>query len=235
MSYFLDSAIINYGGNFGCFGTSSIFFDDSKDLGGTEECLLQYIIKKIKIFSGKKNEKEIIGGIQLIYQNLKSKEIKELDARKGNVDYEDENIDIFELHSGEYLINFFVRISEDRDYICQLGFETNKCRKILKGSDNGENKIITTNGGRNLILATFGHYNINFESIGVLYINIEDYLKKFYKGYFELKFKLKKDEKYKKKIEKSYETLSTSDKMLLKSCLLPDSTFNIIMKYCIFS
>ena len=204
-------------------------------MGGTEESLLQYIIKKIKIFSGKKNEKEIIGGIQLIYQNLKSKEIKELDARKGNVDYEDENIDIFELHSGEYLINFFVRISEDRDYICQLGFETNKCRKIVKGSDNGENKIITTNGGRNLILATFGHYNINFESIGVLYINIEDYLKKFYKGYFELKFKLKKDEKYKKKIEKSYETLSTSDKMLLNSCLLPDSTFNIIMKYCIFS
>ena len=204
-------------------------------MGGTEESLLQYIITKIKIFSGKKNEKEIIGGIQLIYQNLKSKEIKELDARKGNVNYEDENIDIFELHSGEYLINFFVRISEDRDYICQLGFETNKCRKILKGSDNGENKIITTNGGRNLILATFGHYNINFESIGVLYINIEDYLKKFYKGYFELKFKLKKDEKYKKKIEKSYETLSTSDKMLLKSCLLPDSTFNIIMKYCIFS
>ena len=174
MSYCLESDIVKYSRHYGYIDLNSQYFDDSKDLGGTEESLLQYVIKKIKIFSGKKNEKEIIGGVQIIYQNLKSKEIKELDAKKGNVDYEDENIDIFELKSGEYLINFFVRVSETRDYICQLGFETNKCRKILKGTDVGENKIITTNGGKNLILAIFGHYNIYLESIRVLYIKIED-------------------------------------------------------------
>ena len=68
----------------------------------------------------------------------------------------------------------------------------------------------------------------------MLYVNLNEYLKKYYIGYFELKFKIKKDEKFKKKIEDDYKNASKENKYLIKVCLLPDNTFNEIMKFCIF-
>ena len=236
MDYCLDIKLANYSNIYGKIDViNSLPFDDSQELGGNEDILLQNLIRKIKIYTKKIKGKEIISGIQLTYQNIKTKEIKELPLRKNNLKNDkDEEMEIFELNPGEYLINFFMRYEFCIDYIYQIGFETNKQRKILKGSDNGEIKNIRINGGANIILGTFGYYNQCLDSLGVLYANLNEYLKKYYIGYFELKFKIKKDEKFKKKIEDDFKKVSKEDKYLIKVCLLPDNTFNEIMKFCIF-
>ena len=133
-SYCLKGDLIKYSGVYGCFGINSKYFDDSFDLGGNEKELLYYILKKIEIFTGKKKDKELIRGIRLTYKNIKTKEIKELSKRRGSQDYDDEEITIFDIQPGEFLINFYIRFANNEDSIFQLGFETNKKRKILKGS-----------------------------------------------------------------------------------------------------
>ena len=235
MNYCLEGDFIQYGNIFGRISVNSKPFDDSKELGGTEDLFLQHLIKSIKIYTKSVKEKDIISGVQLTYQNLKTKKLKELPIRcKSTKSDEKEEIESFELKSGEYLTNFYIRFAFNSEYIYQLGFETNKKRKILKGTEYGEDKNIRTNGGKNLILGTFGYYSENLDSIGVFYVNLEDYLKKYYIGYFELKFKLKKDKKFKENIENNIKDFTDIDKWLFKICLLPDTIFNEIMKFCIF-
>lgn len=234
MSYCLLSNFVKYSFPYGTISLNSKYFDDSKDLGGTEQALLNYTIKNIKIFSCKKEEAIFINGVQLTYKNKRTNELKELEIRKGNIEYEEEEVETFEIKSGEYLTNFYIRIPKDKDIITQIGFETNKKRKILKGEENGENRTIYCNGGQNIIIGTFGHYNQKLDAFGVLFINSKEYIIKFYKIYFDLKFKLKKDEKYRKKIESKYEALSESYKYLLRTCLLPDNPFVEVLKFCFF-
>ena len=193
MNYCLEGNFVQYSDIYGRIDINSKLYDDSQELGGKEEIFLLYLIKKIKIYSKIISKKEIISSIQLTFQNIKTKEIKELPIRtKNNNNIKNDEIEIFELKSGEYLTNFFIRYSIKSNYISQLGFETNKKRKILKGCQFGEDKKIITNGKGNIILGTFGYFNDKLDSIGMLYVNIKDYLKKYYIYYFELKLKLKK-------------------------------------------
>jgi len=233
MSYCLESDVVKYSRHYGYIDLNSKYFDDSKDLGGTDKALLEHIIKSIKIFSGKKDNIIIIGGIQITYWNLKTKENIELNERKGDIQYEDEDIEKFDIKPGEYLTNFYIRFDNNSNYITQLGFETNKKRKILKGCETGELKYININGGENYILGTFGNFNQKLDSFGVLYMNFKDYIQSKYKAYFELEFKIRKDKSFKDKIKQNYETLSESYKYLFKSCTLPNSLFLEIMKFCI--
>ena len=233
MNYCLDGDFVQYSDIYGRIDINSKLYDDSQELGGKEDIFLQYLIKKIKIFSNIINKKEIISGIQLTYQKIRTKEMKDLSIRlKNNI--KSDQIDIFELKSGEYLTNFFVRFSINSKYIYQLGFETNKKRKILKGCEFGEDKKIITNGKENIILGTFGYFSEQMDSFGILYANIIDYIKKYYIGYFELKLILKKNQDFKNKIESNIKNLSEADKCLFKTSLLPDAVFNEIMKFCIF-
>lgn len=234
MAYCLESDLVKYGVNYGSFDLNSIYFDDSQDLGGTDPTFLQNKIKRIKIYTGNMNNEEVIIGIQLTYLNMTTKEIKELPIRKGNVEYNNEDIKTLEINPGEYLINYYIRLSFDLDLIYQIGFETNKNRKLFVGSEKGEEKVTNLNEEKYLIVGTFGHYNKKLESLGVHYVKLKDYIKKFYKAYFELKFKIKKDENYKEKLKAKYLSFKESDKYLFKTCLLPDGAFSIIMKYCIF-
>ena len=130
-----------------------------------------------------------------------------------------EEIEIFELKPGEYLTNFYVRFSLDNKYIYQLGFETNKKRKLLKGTEYGEEKNIRTNGGKNIIIGTYGYYSEFLDSLGLFYVDLEKYLKRYYIGYFELKLKLKNDEKFKANIKKSITDYSEKDKCLFKTTI----------------
>ena len=235
MDYCLEGDLVKYSNIYGRIdlGTSKIF-DDSQDLGGTEDTFLNYIIKQIKIYTKKINNNKIIYAIQLTYKNIKTKELKELPLRGRNEVYKEEDIEIFEIKSGEYLTNFYIRYPLKLDYIYQLGFETNKKRKVLIGTEIDEEKNIITNGGKNIILGTFGYYNNKLDSFGILFIDIKDYLKKFYIGYFELKFKLKNNEKFRNTIENNYKNLKEEDKYLFKACLLPEVAFNFIIKFLMF-
>jgi len=235
MNYCLEGDFIQYSESYGRLDDNSKLFDDSKELGGTEDSFLNYLIKNIKIYTEKKSKKEIITGIQMTYQNIKTKEIKELPLRINNKKHLiNEDFKIIEILRGEYLTNFYIRYMNEAEYIYQLGFETNKKRKIMVGNEYGEDKKIRTNNKGNIILGTFGYFSQKLDSFGILYVNLKDYLTKFYIGFFELKLKLKKDEIFRKENENKFEFFSDSDKFILKTCTLPDGAFFEIIKYCIF-
>jgi hypothetical protein len=243
MNYYLETKLIKNSSLYGKIELeSSKLFDDSKDLGGTEEALFQNIIKKIKIYKKSANNKKYIDAIQLTYRNIETNEIKELDIRTKNSAYSVEDTEEFELKQGEFFTNFNISFPLGINHIYQIGFETNKKRKVLIGSELSKkiaavNNIINNNGNEkfyNIILGTFGYYNKQLDSLGLYYVGLKEYLKKFYYGYFEMKRILKKDEKFRKKLEKNYDNFNQEEKFLFKTCLLPDKAFNEIIKFCMF-
>ena len=235
MNYCLEGDLVQYSESYGRIDDNSKLFDDSNDLGGTEDSFLNYLIKNIKIYTGKKSGKEIIIGIQMTYQNIKTREIKELPLRINNKKHLiNEDLKIIQFLPGEYLTNFYIRYMNEAEYIYQLGFETNKKRKIMVGTEYGEDKKVRTNNKGNIILGTYGYFNQKLDSFGILYMNLKDYLTKFYIGFFELKLKLKKDKLFRNENEKKFESFSESDKFILKTCTLPDGAFFEIIKFCIF-
>ena len=68
MSFCLEEDLVKYSNIYGRIDLdTSKLFDDSQDLGGTEDTFLNYIIKQIKIYTKKINNKKIIYAIQLTY------------------------------------------------------------------------------------------------------------------------------------------------------------------------
>ena len=220
-----NEEIFHYGGKFGWVYQNSKHFNDKDFLGDN---YLYYKIQKIKIWSGKKDSKDIINGIQVWYKNILDGKLVSPGEFKG--DEGNDNVIEFEIKSNEYLTDFHIRIDTE---VTQVGFETNKHSKILVGGTQGEDKIISSNGGENIIVFFYGAYENVLHSLGVGYVLKKDYMKTLFIGFFQLRFRLKKDEKFKKEWNEKESTLSESDKVLLRTCLLPDTAFNEIIKFCL--
>ena len=221
----MEDEIFHYGGKFGWIYQNSKHFNDKDFLGDN---YLYYKIQKIKIWSGKKDSKDIINGIQVWYKNILDGKLVTPGEFKG--DEGNDNVVEFEVKPNEYLTDFHVRIDTE---VTQVGFETNKHNNILVGGTQGEDKIINSNGGENIIVFLYGAYDNLLHALGVGYVNKKDYMKTLFIGFFQLRHKLKKDEAFKKKCLENENTLSESDKVLLKTCLLPDTAFNEIIKFCL--
>ena len=221
----MEDEIFHYGGKFGWIYQNSKHFNDKDFLGDN---YLYYKIQKIKIWSGKKDSKDIINGIQVWYKNILDGKLVTPGEFKG--DEGNDNVVEFEVKPNEYLTDFHIRIDTE---VTQVGFETNKHNNILVGGTQGEDKIINSNGGDNIIVFLYGAYDNLLHALGVGYVNKKDYMKTLFIGFFQLRHKLKKDEAFKKKCLENENTLSESDKVLLKTCLLPDTAFNEIIKFCL--
>jgi hypothetical protein len=221
----MEDEIFHYGGKFGWIYQNSKHFNDKDFLGDN---YLYYKIQKIKIWSGKKDSKDIINGIQVWYKNILDGKLVTPGEFKG--DEGNDNVVEFEVKPNEYLTDFHIRIDTE---VTQVGFETNKHNNILVGGTQGEDKIINSNGGENIIVFLYGAYDNLLHALGVGYVNKKDYMKTLFIGFFQLRHKLKKDEAFKKKCLENENTLSESDKVLLKTCLLPDTAFNEIIKFCL--
>ena len=184
-----NKELYNYGSRIGWSYPESIFFNDIEFLGGK---YLNYKIKKIKIWSGKKDSKITIKGIQVWYKNMISGELITPGKYKQS---DDDDIAVeFEINSEEYLANFYIRVDTE---VTQVGFETNKHNKILVGGTKGETKYVYTNGGDNIILFLYGSYAKDLDDLGIGYCNI-NLLKNLYFGFFQLKHKLKNNKVFKK-------------------------------------
>ena len=222
----MEDEIFHYGGKFGWIYQNSKHFNDKDFLGDN---YLYYKIQKIKIWSGKKDSKDIINGIQVWYKNILDGKLVTPGEFKG--DEGNDNVVEFEVKPNEYLTDFHIRIDTE---VTQVGFETNKHNNILVGGTQGEDKIINSNGGDNIIVFLYGAYDNLLHALGVGYVNKKDYMKTLFIGFFQLRHKLKKDEAFKKKCLENESTLAESDKVLLRTCLLPDDAFKKIMKFCLF-
>ena len=214
----------HYGGKYGWVYQDSKSFDDMQNI--FKEKYLQQKIIKLKIWSGKKDGSDVIYGIQAFYKNINTGKLTITDEYKGDGF---QTVEEFNIKSNEYLNKFYVRFDTE---ITRVGFETNKGNKFIVGDGKGEDKYIKINDGNNIIITIYGCYNKYLEAIGVGYVERNWYLKKMCFGYFELRFKFKKDENFKNEWLKKYDNLNLFEKALLKTCILPDAAFTQIIRFC---
>ena len=219
-----------FSGKYGYIHPDSKHFNDMElfeDKNNPKSCLY-HKVTKIKIWTGKKDQKEVIVGIQFTYKSLIDGEEK-APEHKGTTP--EEKVDEFVLGEGEYIKGFHIRIDTE---VTQIGFTTSKGNTFLKGGETGEDKIIRLNEQDKYILGIFGCTGAELQSCGVLYVGKQEYIKTLFIGYFDLRYCIKKKEEYKKKMEEKEPSLELSDRALLRTCKLPDAQFNAVIKYCLF-
>jgi len=222
-----DNSLIKYSGNYGGITQDSKFWDDYEEY--QEKKLLNMKIIKIRIYSGKFNNKDAIFGVGFTYKDLvNGKEIAV--EHKGSDDF----VDVKELvlNQGEYLTDFHIRFTNEAEYISQLGYTTNKKNPILVGSEEGEDKTIQSNGGDNIILGTFGCVNKKLDATGVLFINKKEYFKKLLNGIFILRHYVKQDPKFKEEWDKKQKDLPKDFQFMWRAVNLPEGPLFQIIKYC---
>lgn len=220
--------LIQYSGNYGGITQDSKFWDDFEELG--EETLLKLKIIKIKIYTGKYNGKQAIFGLGFTFKNYFTGETLPCKEHKGSEQFDD--VKEFEIKNDEYLTDFHIRFTNEAEYISQIGFNTSKGNGILLGTEEGEDKTISSNGGENIILGTFGCVDKKLDATGVLYINKKEFLKRRCLALFMLNHLTKNDEKFKKETEKNYDKLSDEYKYMWKTVNLPDTAFSQVIKFC---
>ena len=220
--------LIEYNGQYGGIFEDSKYFDDSEDFG--KEDLLNYKIINVKIYSGLIEDKKTIFGISLTFKNIITGEIKSPKVHLGSEKY----LDVKELsiQSNEYLTDFHIRFNDTCEYISQLGFSTNLKRHILEGCEEGNDKIIEKNGGNYIIVGTIGYINKKLDSIGCITVSKKEYLKKEIFKFLALRYKIQKDEKFKKEWEEKYNELPEDFKYLWRAINLPNTAFMQILKFC---
>lgn len=212
------------------FGT--VYPDEIKRFDDThfadKDHIFQCRLSEIKFFTGEKEGKETILGLQTTYTKISGEKIVNPEYR----DKVEKEIDIktLEIPSNDYICNFFLRSGDDR--ITFIKLVTKKGKTFTVGTEEGgEEKIVDfINDNKNhMILYFLGGYRKVLEAIGAGYIPINKYLGNS-RGYFELKRKIRKKE-IKDNIDVS--KLKESDQVLFRVCNLPDNCFNSIIKYCL--
>jgi hypothetical protein len=222
-----DKSPIKYSGNYGGITQESQFWDDFEDYG--EKKLLNLKLIKIRIYSGKFNDKDAIFGVGFTYKDLiNGKEI--VVDHKGSNDFID--VKEFIIKPSEYVTDFHIRFTNEAEYISQLGYTTNKGNPILVGSEEGEDKTILSNGGDNIIVGTFGCVNKKLDATGVLYINKKEYFKKLLNGIFILRHIIKKDKKFKEEWDKKQKDLPKDTQFVWRAVNLPEAALFQIIRYC---
>ena len=207
------------------YGETQRFYDYNFS---TKENLYKYRISKIRVFMGEKNT---ILGLQTFFKNLSGEEIAGAEGRDKSV--KELDIKTLEIPANDFLCNLKIFVGDD--FITKLIFITKKGKELAVGNDEGEDRIVSQiNADKDkIILSLFGGYKKNMlQAISCKYLPITDYLGPTM-GYFELKKKLKHED-FKQKILDKYDSLSETDKVLFKTCCLPDNAFNEVIKFCLY-
>ena len=220
--------IIKWTINHGEITQESKFWNDFEDIG--EEELLKNKIIKVKIFTGKKDGKDVIVGVGFTFKSYSSGEEMPCKEHLGSLQYEDfKELDI---KSDEYLTDFRIRVPYDLEYISQIGFKTSKGNELLVGKEDGNELPINSNGGDNIIIGTFGCANKKLDAIGILYVDKKQFLKRKCFALFMLNHLAKTDNDFKKETEEKYAKLEEDYKYLWKTVNLPNAIFSQVVKYC---
>ena len=222
-----DNSLIKYSGTYGGITQESKFWDDFEDFG--EKKLLNFKIIKVRIYSGKFNDKEAIFGVGFTYKDLQTGKETEVD-HKGSDDFVD--VKEFVIKQSEYLIDFHIRFTNEAEYISQLGYSTNKGNSILIGSEEGEDKTIMSNGGENIIVGTFGCINKRLDATGVLFMSKKEYFKRLLNGIFILRHLVKNNQKFKEEWDKKQKDLPTDFQFIWRAVNLPEGPLFQIIRFC---
>jgi hypothetical protein len=194
---------IQYGGQFGLISPDSIFWDDGTIL---QNEIMNYKIIKIKIYYNSKTaneeenkkgkeeqgdenailketkekdefiEEKYIVGICLVYKNLYTGEIREIEHKGTNNILGMKELNI---KGNEYLKYFNINFKNNLKQISQISFCTNKNNSITVGIKDGEDKQIELNKKDN--------YFKRINAVGCIYTEKKFFIKKYLFGFFLLR------------------------------------------------
>ena len=215
-------------GNFGFVLQDTQPFDDQEFFG---ENILNFKLSRIQFWTSS-GEKKYITGIKCFYiDRYTSEELFPGEYHLSNKNIS-ENLVEFKLNPFEYFIDF--KVSTGDKLISSVELKTNKKRVFKVGDDCNiiNNDYFDLN--ELIILSFFGGYNQNLNNLGVYTIKKKDYISVLFSGIFYLRFCLKHKKNFKEEILKNENKLDITFKTLLKTCLLPDSCFQIILQFALF-
>ena len=217
---------INYSYNYGMISTNNTFFGE-KEINSD---LLNCKIINIKIYSGIENKRTIISGLEYTLRNLYNGKsfVKIYKTSRDLKDMKELNI-----NSEEYLNRFYIRFSNTKEYITQLGFYTNKNKGILVGEEEGEVKTVIMNYKNNIILEIHGFIGTNLYSIGCIYSSTEIFIKNLLFRFFMLRHLVKSNKKFREKWNDNYNNLTTDFKFIWRAVNMPDNIFSRIINNCL--
>ena len=226
-----DSELIKYSGNYGSITNDSKFWDDFEDIG-EEEVLLKSKIVKVKIYTGKYRDKDVLIGVGFNFKNIYTGEITSQE-HIGSEQFEE--VKELDIKDDEFLVDFFISFKYEAEYISQVGFQTNKGNKIFIGTEEGENHCVCveSNGGDNIIVGTFGCYDKKLDAMGILYVKRKDFFRIVF-PYFPLlmlRYLIETDEEFKKEIENNYYKFHYDFKYIWRTANLPNDSFKEVVKY----
>lgn len=214
--------------NYGNISQTSNFFDDKEFFNSR---FLDFKLHKIVMWYGKKNEKQIVKGIQFFYRERGSGKIVTPGENRVATEAVDGKEEL-ELDPGEFINDYIPRFG---DLMNRITFKTNKGKILAVGSnDDGEEKITQLTNEGKIILGSFGSYTENYGSLGLYMMNYSDYTKMLFFGIFTLRYLIKKKEIFKKKWDEDCKKLEKSDLALYKVSTLDDINFLNVMKFMLF-
>ena len=223
---YIENKEEKYTPKYGTITLDDIHFNDNEDL---KKDRLNYKPEKIVIWTGEKKGNQVISGIEICYRNIMNckKIIKK--EYKGS---QSDQVHIFIIKPIEYLVNSKIWINDN--VVQKLCFKTNRGREFEVGEEKGEKMKIDELDGNYIIMSFFGSYKNYLNSLGFILTEKKLYMQKLFIGYFELKAKLRKKDKRAEILEKMKNNeYDMVDKVLIKTCLLPDNQFNVILKFTI--
>ena len=187
------------------------------------------------IKEGKENiQGQNILGIQCEYSDSITGKKKETEMHCGVLSGANINTKELVLNEGDYITKFYLCYN---DIISYIKFITKKEKVLEMGNyDKDCEKTIAFNNDKypHMIQSFHGYFNdYGLRALGCIHLKRKNYFFLNLIDVFRYRHLIKKDEKEKEKwTEDKINNLKYEEKTFLKLCLLPDSPFSCVIKFC---
>ena len=209
-----------------CFDDSELF--EKKFHKGT-------LLKSVKVYFSKN---KVLIGIESSFANIINGQKKLNIYHGGEKDMNPNELEIQELKMriGEYVSDFVIGLDDEFNIIKYVKIMTNKKNEIEFGENNQKKLTILTDKEDNMIQYFFGEYEKEgIINIGYVYLKKKNFA--FYTIFpiLKLRYKITHDKEFKEKYESNYKSLLKDNIPMIylyRTCILPETMFAKILKYC---
>ena len=197
-------------------------------------------VVKVKVWygtctgSGENINGKYILGIQCDYHNPVNGEKKQTEIHSGTLSSVDIITRELELVEGDYITKFnicyndiisYIKLTNKKNKILELGNYDKNCEKTLKFNEDKK---------PNMIQCFHGFYNeYGLRALGFTHLKRQNYFFLNLIDVFRFRHKLKINEQEKEKwTEEEIQKLNYDERAFIRLCLLPDSQFSCVIKFC---
>jgi hypothetical protein len=207
-------------------------FDDSELF--EEKMYKSILLKSLKIYF---IEKDRLLGLESFFVNYITGEKKTSGYHGGEILSKDIKIQEITMEYNEYIKSFDIEFDKDFEKIIYIHILTNRGKEIKFGEYNEKKTTIVRDNEKEYMIQFFygGYDKTKIMNIGYVYLDIKDFYFYAIIPILKLKYKLKHDEEFRKKLEINYKELLKDNlpmHYLYRACSLPEAIFAKILKYC---